>query len=139
MERWFCRGAGPYTIIEVTKKGFYKLQYNSTSVLLKSAVGGSMRKAANLPDEMSENADQNSYQFEDGLDQNNFLKSNTTILTTSGNANKDSWPPWPRPFQPGQKVSPAYRKCECFVILTEAIWIKVRSAAMVGGTPCRGP
>ena len=41
---------------------------------------------------------------------------------------------WPRPFQPGQKVSPAYRKCECFVILTEAIWIKVRSAANRVGT-----
>ena len=40
----------------------------------------------------------------------------------------------PRPFQPGQNVSPAYRKCECFVILTEAIWIKVRSAANRVGT-----
>ena len=39
-----------------------------------------------------------------------------------------------RPFQPGQKVSLAFRKCECFVILTEAIWIKVRSAANRVGT-----
>ena len=39
-----------------------------------------------------------------------------------------------RPFQPGQKVSPAYRKCECFVILTEAIWTKVRSTANRVGT-----
>ena len=37
--------------------------------------------------------------------------------------------PRARPFQPGQKVSPAYRKCECFVILTEA-----RSAANRVGT-----
>ena len=79
-----------FTIIEVTKKGFYKLQNNSTSVLLKSAVSGSRLKAANLPDEMSENADQNSYQFEDGSDQSNLPKPNTTIKTISGNANKDS-------------------------------------------------
>ena len=39
-----------------------------------------------------------------------------------------------RPVQPGQKVSPAFRKCECFVILTEAIWIKLRSAANRVGT-----
>ena len=32
------------------------------------------------------------------------------------------------PFQPRQKVSPAFRKFECFVMLTEAIWQKVRSA-----------
>ena len=37
-------------------------------------------------------------------------------------------------FQPEQKVSPAFRKCECFVMLMEAIWIKVRSAANRVGT-----
>ena len=41
-----------------------------------------------------------------------------------------------RPFQPGQKVSAAFRKFECFVMLTEAIkfLIKVRSAANRVGT-----
>ena len=38
------------------------------------------------------------------------------------------------PSQPGQKVSPAFRKCEGFVILMEAIWIRVRSAANRVGT-----
>ena len=40
----------------------------------------------------------------------------------------------PTAVSAGTKFSPAFRKFECFVMLTEAIWIKVRSAANRVGT-----